>query len=700
MSTKTMGKRQTSVRNKDISCMFYILMIMIFYPPFFRGLFFQKELMPTHILTAIIFIVYFYFQRKEESHHQYGMIELCFIVLTILYGLSFFIAANRDLAQQESLKYINYLIILTMAKRLINSPGKMKITLAILLSAGVAVVLIGVGTALETFHYEGAFVGGMMNSTFQYHNTFGIYCLSVLFIGYMLSGKYSGKAGILPRISTFIMFFGLLLSYSRGAWVLIPLMALLYYILMPIDYKKLLIAEFIGNVLAVAVVVNPFIKILEHPNKTLGWVWLLVGVGISLAISYGIEILLNKLELKERIYNYFLPVGALGIPLVGLLFKDKILGLLPNDLAQRMATISLGTETVTERTVFYKDAFNIIKDYPLLGAGGGGWGTLYPTYQSYAYVSSQTHNYYMQLWIEIGTIGIVVLAVLLLMYAAQSYKTYRCCEDIEIKAFLVSIFIAVTTIFVHSAIDFNFALSAVAIYVWTMVGMQLSIGKPYIEINNKLTRSISYILLLLSIILFGIATMNYLAFDAVSQGIEYMKTNQTDNGIVHLRKAAKLAPLRSDYLADYANISNYLATQNNDQEGIKKSIKEMDRAVLLGRYDKTILTSAAGFYFRNQEIDKAMDAIHQLEEHFPLVSETYENKTSLYVVAAKHYLEIGKNEEARTLLEQVLEVENTINVLNQRITETVKINSMVKFVEITQQTQNNIEEARALLANM
>ena len=642
-------------------------------------------------------MLFFYLERKDISFSKYSILEIGFIVLTLIYIISIFMAANRSLAIQEALKYINYLLILTMTKRLINSTSKTITTLVTLLTAGVFVVLIGIGSALETFHYEGAFVGGMMSSTFQYHNTFGAYCLSILFIGYMLLGKFQNKARYFIGISTFLLFFGLVISYSRGAWVLVPLIGFVYYLLTPLQYKKTFVSELIGNIAGIAVIINPFTRILEETNKSEGWLWILVGIVISLAVSYVIEKALDKLNIKERVFNVVIPILALGIPAIGLLFKNSILGFLPDALSLRLGSISLSTETVTERTVFYKNAFQIVKDYPILGTGGGGWSTLYPSYQSYAYVSSQTHNYYMQLWIEIGTIGIIVFAAIILLYLYQFFRSYKLCEDDRTKALLVAIFTAVLSILAHSTIDFNFALSAVAILVWGLIGLQLAIGHPGDEIKIAVGKKVSYLILGLSLILLANSTTNYLAYNAVGQGIKHMQAKQVSKGVQQFKKATILDPFKPEYLADYANITNGIAVQNKDQSAIEASIKRMDRAVQLGRYDKVILTNATGFYFKNKAIDKAIATMNQLEEHFPLGSETYENKTSLYVVVAKHYIQIGKKEEAEKLLQYVVEVDNIIHLLNQKISETVKMNNMVRFVEITQQTQENIKEAKELL---
>ena len=78
---------------------------------------------------------------------------------------------------------------------------------------------------------------------------------------------------------------------------------------------------------------------------------------------------------------------------------------IPESLAKRIASIDPETMLASGRFTFYRDAFKIIKDYPIIGAGGGGWASLYFGYQSHLYWSNQVHNYFMQAWIETGTVG-------------------------------------------------------------------------------------------------------------------------------------------------------------------------------------------------------------------------------------------------------------------------------------------------------
>lgn len=678
----------------------YVLAFLLCFPPFFRGLFFQKELLPAQILIGLIFILYYFMEDKNRDLKDYLWMDYGLIALTLLYGITVFFSVNKLLAIQEALKYVTFLLIFLLSRKVVDDVDKLYIIIKGIVISGILVVCIGTGAALDLVNFRDAFVDGMMNSTFQYHNTFGSYCLAILFLAYLLNGKEEkGLWNYISSVAGFMLFFGFILSYSRGAWILLPPLGFLYYMLVSLTYKKVFISQLLGNVLAIGVIINPFTQVLNQEGKNAGLIWILLGGLFSVGASKGIQILLSKLQLNKKIYNIGIPAFTLTLPIIGIALSSRILSYLPENLANRLANISLGTETVTERTVFYQDAFKIIKDYPLLGTGGGGWDTLYRMYQSYGYSSTQAHNYYMQLWIEVGTVGIAVLGVTLFIYIYHFVDNYRMTENVDIKAVHGGFFITIAAILGHSFIDFNMALTAIPILVWGMMGMQVGISEKVLSVKNakKIT---SYGMMVLACILLVVSVLHFVAMNEIRSGIKDLSSGQVERGVKQMKNATKLNPFEPSYLSDYATVINQIALQGEDEKGITDSIKQMDKAMKLGSYDFNLLVKAAGFYLNNEEVDKGFEMITLLEKHHPLNSNTYENLTAFYVKAAEQYMSAGKSSEAIRLLEEVIGISDRMDELNKQIESRVKITNMVRFVDITPKTQENIEKAHELLTNL
>ena len=82
--------------------------------------------------------------------------------------------------------------------------------------------------------------------------------------------------------------------------------------------------------------------------------------------------------------------------------------LMPSHLVSSIRNITLSDRNVQERFVFWQDALKIVRDHPVFGLGGGAFEETYRRYQSYYYSSTQTHNHYVQMWAEVGTVGLFI----------------------------------------------------------------------------------------------------------------------------------------------------------------------------------------------------------------------------------------------------------------------------------------------------
>ncbi|MGI6329075.1 MAG: hypothetical protein ACOX1I_09120 [Dethiobacteria bacterium] len=90
--------------------------------PFQRGLFFSKELLPVHIISFSLFILYC---TSRLLHREEGFfntpLDYCVFALVVFYFLSFFVAVNKSAALGEFLKVANYFVIYLLVFNLCRS---------------------------------------------------------------------------------------------------------------------------------------------------------------------------------------------------------------------------------------------------------------------------------------------------------------------------------------------------------------------------------------------------------------------------------------------------------------------------------------------------------------------------------------------------------------------------------------------------
>ena len=153
------------IRGRDKGALYYIiyigLIILLLYPSYFRGMFFDKEFLPTHMYSGALFLLYIIYKTKVLKEQQFfkSPMDYAAIALVGAYFLSIFVAVNIRSAVGEFLKYINYFIAFYMVSDFARTEKDMKIILWTMVISAFGVAFIGIGAAAGTFTYNGAFVG-------------------------------------------------------------------------------------------------------------------------------------------------------------------------------------------------------------------------------------------------------------------------------------------------------------------------------------------------------------------------------------------------------------------------------------------------------------------------------------------------------------------------------------------------------------
>ncbi len=110
--------------------------------------------------------------------------------------------------------------------------------------------------------------------------------------------------------------------------------------------------------------------------------------------------------------------------------------------------------TVSARWIIYRDAWRLVLQAPWLGQGGYTWRMSYPTIQSQPYVGSEVHSGYLDILLNTGMVGFMIVVFMLIGIGWILYKQYRGL----VPPFLVLV--------LHAAIDFDWSFGLVWILVF------------------------------------------------------------------------------------------------------------------------------------------------------------------------------------------------------------------------------------------
>ncbi len=378
---------------------------------------------------------------------------------------------------------------------------------------------------------------------------------------------------------------------------------------------------------------------------------------------------------------------------------------IPDSIVKRFESIDLEDSSADARFAFYRDAFKIIKDKPILGTGGGGWSAVYFMYQSYMYWSTQVHNYFMQVWIETGTLGLLVLVALIGLILWNIHKfTWRNKEkqkDTDNNQLWVAFLsTAILSLFLHSTIDFDFTLGSMPLMAWELLALFIvGINHSFVQVDtNKKHYKYEYICTAVIIVVTLIFTTNLqIGYSSGQTAVNELNKNNHKAALEYFENAVKHDPFNASYKMDLAKLYQSLSVQQqngmttiSNQEQFYNAEILMQKALELEPYNSKLYAYAASIMMNRGKLDEGLKLLDQSIEVQPLRTENYQQKADLYFRLGINFLNNGKYVEAEKTLQEVLNIPVVMTEINKTI---------LKPIALNEQTMEYIERADYLLKN-
>lgn len=378
-------------------------------------------------------------------------------------------------------------------------------------------------------------------------------------------------------------------------------------------------------------------------------------------------------------------------------FKNKYI---PSNLMDRFMGLASSQSTVA-RTIFYRDGFNLAKDHLVLGAGGGAWKSLYRAYQSYDYTSEESHNYFLQLLIEVGILGFIIFIILLfyigLIMVKKVMHAKKEPEDNGTLNIRASAFAAIVMLGGHSIIDFDFSFPAVFLLFWTVVALFNSTisGNISNTAGKKAMKGIKKIFALAKLNLHPIAgvliglilvcltgSIVYADYNA-GLAVEQIAKERYFTASQYFKKASQYNPLETSYQIDYINT---LRGSRKPSGSVLASLtKKVDSISRQSQYDMKVSNSVRDFYLTTGNIDKAMDVIDKQISLTPFNPVVWQNKAVSCFQIALQYFEKEDIQHASHYVEEGLKIIQDAKIINNKNIVPFKYNTAT--IQILQKLQ-------------
>lgn len=302
---------------KDI-VLYILYLLLLLLPQYFKGGYFENIYLP-FIICISIFMVYYIISNYKGNGEILikSKVDFILLLLVLIYSLTYFFGINKRGSIIEFAKYASFLSIFLITRDIHKNNNIRGKTIDLIIFSGIVISIIGIGTMIGTWEYPASYNGNRLSSMFQYPNTLAVYSAAMYFlsIGQALVEDNAKKIGIYGG-GLFIFFSTLIFTYSRGMWVLFPVLLLGFFIVLSVSKKVELFFYSLGSILVAAPISFLFLKYVETGNPSKLWGLYIGGIVLSALILY---LLANTTKFLSRISWKTLTFAILAIGICVLL---------------------------------------------------------------------------------------------------------------------------------------------------------------------------------------------------------------------------------------------------------------------------------------------------------------------------------------------------------------------------------------------
>ncbi len=688
----------------------YCLLLIVLLSPYYRGLYFDYERYPFFFAIFLIAIIYFFYQLlyQKKGISIKTPVEYFFLLTVLFYGISIFWAADQGIAFREFFSSVAYFIFFLLVTNLFMTKQSKKILLIAFNINAVLLVLLGffyrfgwinplsrpLGMSMKDLFLVSS---GRLHSTMQYPNTFASY-LAMGIITLVLLHLLEEKQ-VYHNLWGFLLFFlqiGLFFTFSRGALLVFIITSVFFFLLLKrnekIKYLFILIVALFLTILFAPRLEGFLFNNL--PGHFFGF--LLLGSFVQAFSIYSLSLVSKKFGnlFKPSISTSYLSIG-IGIVFL-ILIVLILIGLKPAFLGDRFRQITLNTIISQERWIFYGDGLKIFQARPIAGWGGGGWKACYLAYQSYPYFSENTHNYFLQVMIEVGLIGLLLTIGLIMGIFYQIYHFKKLNKDNWDILFVIGLGFVIFLGFFHGLIDVDFALGSFYFGIIVFIAFINQITRSHeITIKNRHLFEMkipSWVLL--SIVLFLMIFSVFLISGErakVWSGF-YVSHGDIDQAIQYQQKAVNLIPFNSQ---SHYLLSTYYRELFNTQKKAELRIKSeyhSEKATTYSPYNYRYQENKAVLKVEKGDFETGLKEFERAIYLAPFISTNYEHYLQTCLSVADFYLTQLNKKTAIIYLEKGLQIDDIYSAYLNKSIRPVK--KTTEYNNILQNLKTKLQEIR------
>jgi len=322
-------------------------------------------------------------------------------------------------------------------------------------------------------------------------------------------------------------------------------------------------------------------------------IWISISFTLILAIYIIFKFRFSKIFQENKRWLILLLISFLIITVI--YSTDNPLNKSDITVPQRaLSTFDKQDPSINTRLLMWKTTFEMIKDRPILGSGVGTFKMNYLDYQAdfiknnpyyikYSGKAGEAHNEYLQIWAELGIIGLGILLLIIFTFYKLVWEFFKEEKNSKKKLMCLGLFLGINCFLIHSLFTFPlhvptlgstffviFGLTVVYIKDFNLskIGKERNIRNPLIKIVLTI-----FILLLMIVAINCIVMKPYIAELYYFKGIRHNVDKNYTKSLPNFQYAVQLDPYNGRIIHALGSTYYHLGIQDEAQKILQRTKK-------------------------------------------------------------------------------------------------------------------------------
>ena len=346
------------------------------------------------------------------------------------------------------------------------------------------------------------------------------------------------------------------------------------------------------------------------------------GATLSLILGFFVLLILIRKQIEKRQFYYFLAIIFTSFLIAAM--SQNLIQDAPATFTERMVSLQNTSTAGNSRFIIWESLVPLFNSMPWYGLGLGSLWVFWPPYRAFSDHSAGffAHNDYMQITLEAGYPGIILLLSLFIFITINFIRSYKNATNLSVikRVELVSLFAALTTFAAHSIFTYNFYILPLLIIAGLYLGRFNQLANQDLTSLKKFSALKKYFKpVMFTFSLAGLTLILCSYFLAISLSSDYNKKaqilmlqNKYQDSNAYFLKAQTLAPIMDNPFFSHADLlrrgANKLLKVNKIKQAnalLKAAHENLDTAKKLNPLRPQI-HHIRGLIFEQEQPEKAI----------------------------------------------------------------------------------------------